>query len=252
MDHSNMTFSIQTAPAKINFRDDFVLRLKLLDNDNNPVEWPNCDFKIVFTTGENGWSYKQFVASCKSGVCHNCRLDYENTLLVIFDKHGLKAGRLWAELHTELPDSMFPDGFRHSVKPQPLPVELILGHGDGTDPINATLIAPYAVMTAYDMARSAGYGGTREDYVAQLVQLGDTAAMVSDFAAGKAKVADALTRRGYPTEADAPFDEMARTITGMSWGAGWSAATVALSETVKARLTDEEIAAITAKGCTIA
>lgn len=34
--------------------------------------------------------------------------------------------------------------------------------------------------------------------------------------------------------------------------AGWSAATVALSETVKARLTDEEIAAITAKGYTIA
>lgn len=31
------------------------------------------------------------------------------------------------------------------------------------------------------------------------------------------------TRRGYPTEADAPFDEMARTITGMSWGAGWFA-----------------------------
>lgn len=34
--------------------------------------------------------------------------------------------------------------------------------------------------------------------------------------------------------------------------AGWSAATVALAETVKARLTDEEIAAITAKGYTIA
>lgn len=201
---------------KINYRSDFDFILRLVDCEGREVGFPGYDWTARIYTGIEA---NAFVASCVGGVCTGCYND-NGRIHVVCDGHRLTPGRLNLEFVAELPEGIYPDGSRRHVTPAPLDIELVTGAGCCPSDIEVEAVIPYATVDAYDMARSAGYTGTREDYVAQLVQLGDTAAMVSDFAAGKAKVADALTRRGYPTEADAPFDEMARTITDMSWGAG--------------------------------
>lgn len=201
---------------RINYKSDFDFILRLEDCNGDAVGFPACDWTARLYTVSKANAY---VASCIGGVCANCFND-NGEIHVVVDGHRLGAGRLKVEFVFELPNRIYPDGSRREVTPVPLGIELVTGAGDCPTGIEVEAVVPYAVIDAYDMAREAGYAGTRDDYVAQLVQLGDTAAMVSDFKAGKSKVADALTRRGYPTDADAPFDEMAQTIEDMSWGVG--------------------------------
>lgn len=209
------------AARRINYKSDFDFIMRLTDCNGNAVGFPACDWTARLYTTSKANAY---VVSCVGGVCANC-YDDNGEIHVVVDGHRLGVGRLNVEFVFELPNRIYPDGSRREVTPVPLGIELITGAGDCTTGIEVEAVVPYAVIDAYDMAREAGYAGTRDDYVAQLVQLGDTAAMVSDFKAGKSKVADALTRRGYPTAADAPFDEMARTITDMDYRyTGWLSA----------------------------
>lgn len=130
---------------KINHKSDFTLALKLRAcKDGKPcgelveVPFSSHDWEARFWT----WSKANFfTASRKGGVNRNC-LDDGGRIRVVFDNHGLLAGRLWVEYTEWIPDSTYPDGFRKLVTSQPLDIELVKGPACPPGELEASIVTP--------------------------------------------------------------------------------------------------------------
>lgn len=212
---------------KVNYRDDLDFVMRLLDCDGNETGWPAYDWTARFWTDGYGLSRGRLnavTASCRGGECVNC-YDDSGRIHVVLDSHGLPPGRLNVEFTAELPDGVYPDGTKRVVVPAPLGIELVREAGGCPCGVEVEFVVPYAVVDAWMTAREAGFGGSREEYYAGLSMLPALSALTSDMARGKAEVAGALTRRGYPTDPAAALGEMAQTITGMDYSyRGWLSA----------------------------
>lgn len=204
---------------RINYKSDFDFVMRLKDASGKEVPFPDCDWDAMFWTSSKANAYR---ASCMDGVCVNCRKEADG-IRFIFDNHRLGMGTLKWEPHFEIPDAIYPDGARDTYKYEPLDIELVNGQSDcDTDVsvIEATLPAVY--LTAYDLAVRNGYTGTYEDFVAytnrfpQVVETSEAVnALLSDFADGKAMIADALTRQGVDTSASESMQTMADKVLGL-------------------------------------
>ena len=204
---------------RINYKSDFDFLMRLKDASGKEVPFPDCDWDAMFWTSSKANAYR---ASCMDGVCVNCRKEADG-IRFIFDNHRLGMGTLKWEPHFEIPDAIYPDGARDTYKYEPLDIELVNGQSDcDTDVsvIEATLPAVY--LTAYDLAVRNGYTGTYEDFVAytnrfpQVVETSEAVnALLSDFADGKAMIADALTRQGVDTSASESMQTMADKVLGL-------------------------------------
>lgn len=195
---------------------DFVLRLTECDKETGEpivVPFPDCDFTALFYTSSKANGY---TASRKNGVYTNCFKDGDG-IHFVFDNHHLGVGSLQWEPHFELPNSIYPDSVQDLFNRQSLGIELVSEPVDcnwGAAQIEVAIPAVY--LTAYDLAVKAGYAGTLEQYITYVndfPQVVETSKMLSrvlsDFAEGKAMVADALTRQGAETAPDEPMAVMA-------------------------------------------
>lgn len=191
---------------RINYKSDFDFILRLRDCKGDAVGFPGYDWEARLWTPQN--KANAYTASCKGGVCENCYND-NGEIHIVCDGHRLGLGQLCAELTVELPNGIYPDGYRKRVEPQLLDIELVSDAGDCPTEAQTEVAVAYAVIDAYDMAVASGYEGTREDYTASLRLLPGLAATVSDLRQGKREIAEALTEQGIPTAADAPMAEMA-------------------------------------------
>ena len=209
-----------------NYKSDFdaILHLYRCRKDDNgeevreEVDFPPYDWVARFYTSSKANAYSSkanaYIVSCIGGKCTNCFND-GGKIHAVFDSHRMGPGILNVEFVAQLPNSIYPDGLQQEVRPQPLDIELVSGMGDCGCRIDMSVVLPYAVVDAYDVAVAAGFEGTAEEYYAGLSLLPALSAATSDFAAGKAEVAAALRLQGIEaSEADSLHD-MARDIAAM-------------------------------------
>lgn len=190
---------------KVNYKSDFDLILHLetcVQNDDGTVErkdvgFPDHDFVATFWTASK---VNTFVASCINGVMTNCFND-GGQIHVVFDNHKLSKGRLMVELHTLLPNGIYPDGTQDIYEPHPLDIELVDGAGECPSRIQAEAALAVVYRSAYEDAVAAGYTGTQQEYaqlVAQLPQSVETAQSVAQSAVSletsSAKISDEAQR----------------------------------------------------------
>ena len=222
----------------INYKSDFDLILRLetcVHNDDGTEErtdigFPDCDFTATFWTASKVSTY---VASCIGGQMKNCFND-NGRIHVVFDNHKLSKGQLKVELHTSLPNGIYPDGTQDIYEPHPLDIELVDGAGECPTRIEVEASVAVVYRSVYEDAVNAGYEGSQQEYYQLLSQLPDSVQvasslrqsvedisnLVTDSARGKARVIAALARRGFTLPSDATYDEIADCIETMEWGEG--------------------------------
>lgn len=133
----------------VNYKSDFALLLRLYlckcGDDDAPAEkgveidFPAYDWEARYWT----WGKANvYTASCKGGVCTNCR-NKDGKILVVFNDHGLSPGPLNVEFTALLPDDLFPDGDRRTVVPGPLDVVLTKDAVCCPSIVEAEMILPY-------------------------------------------------------------------------------------------------------------
>ena len=205
---------------KVNYKSDFDFIMRLKDASGKDVPWPDCDWDILFWTSSKPNAYR---ASCIGGECVNCFRESDGSIHFVFDNHRMGKGTLHWEPHFRFPNDIYPDGIQDQFRKAQLGIELVDGDGDEVpDTPDVEVYMPAVYLTAYDLAVRNGYTGTYEDYVAytnrfpQIVESAETVnALLSDFADGKAMIADALTRQGVATTSDESMQTMADKVLGL-------------------------------------
>jgi hypothetical protein len=207
---------------KVNYKSDFDFIIKLKDPRDNTktVPFPECDFDSILWTSNKSTAYR---FSCQNGKYVNCFLETDGGLHVVVNNHRLGKGMLRWEPHFKFPNGLYPDFIRDTNNLELLGIELV----DWADscPLNAVEVEatlPAVYLTAYDLAVRNGYAGTYEDFVEytnrfpQVVESAETVnALLSDFADGKALIANALTRQGADTSASESMQSMADKVLGL-------------------------------------
>lgn len=205
---------------KINYRSDFDIVLKLKDpsDPKKTVPFPDCDFSAVFYT----WSRTKCYRIGRRGDEYtNCFPDSDGGIHVVFNDHDLGRGQLKWEPHFELPNDLFPDGIQDLFSKEALDITLVDGPGDfpANNEEEITMLVPYALLTAYDLARKAGYEGTIEDYEAALKDMPEVVktslavqGLVADADFGRRQIAEALRDKGQDVSDSMAYGEMAESI----------------------------------------
>lgn len=207
---------------KVNYKSDFDFIIKLKDPRDNTktVPFPECDFDSILWTSNKSTAYR---FSCQNGKYVNCFLETDGGLHVVVNNHRLGKGMLRWEPHFKFPNGLYPDFIRDTNNLELLGIELV----DWADscPLNAVEVEatlPAVYLTAYNLAVRNGYTGTFEEYVEytnrfpQVVENAETVnALLSDFADGKALIANALTRQGADTTSDESMQSMADKVLGL-------------------------------------
>ena len=209
---------------KINYKSDFDFIMRLKDASGKEVPWPECDWDALFWTSNKPNAYR---ASCIGGVYVNCFREADGSIHFVFNNHRMGKGTLHWEPHFRFPNDIYPDGIQDQFRKAQLGIELVDGDGDDvTDIPEVEVYMPAVYLTAYDLAVRNGYTGTYEEYVEytnrfpQVVESAETVnALLSDFADGKALIADALTRQGVATASDESMQTMADKVLGLQLAA---------------------------------
>ena len=198
---------------------DFILRLKDCKNKDIAVPFPECDWEIRFYTEAKNYFY---IASFRKGIYTNCFPTEDGGMHFVFDNHRLGVGTLKWEPHFELPNDIYPDNIQDLFSKESLDIELVDGPGDCPTTAEIEIMVPFVYISAYDLAVRNGYKGTLEEYTEyadrfpEVVETSDMIRrLLSDFDDGKARIADALTRQGEPTERDEPMSGMAEKLLGL-------------------------------------
>lgn len=145
---------------RVNYKSDFSVRLTPTDIDGNVQAIPDCDFDFVFTCGG-----REYVCSRKGDEYCRCRKDGD-TLVCVFDNHGLLPGVMFVMTRFYSPNALFPDGAQLLTTAQrALSVELVSYDEDDATEFDAEVTMPYAIITAYQMAVNAGYTGTEQEWL---------------------------------------------------------------------------------------
>lgn len=206
---------------RINYKSDFdfILHLKDCKDPEKAVPFPECGFDIRFWASNKANAY---IASYKDGVYTNCFRTEDGGMHFVFDNHRLGVGTLKWEPHFELPNDIYPDNIQDMFSKEPLDIELVDGPGDCPTTAEIEIMIPFVYISAYDLAVRNGYKGTLEEYIEyadrfpEVVETSDMIRrLLSDLDEGKARIADALTRQGEPTERDEPMSGMAEKVLGL-------------------------------------
>lgn len=128
--------------------------------------FPECDIRLVFECGG-----KKYICARESGKYINSSLNDDGTLTCIFDNHGLLPGVMKMSGSITLPDTSYPDGNKRIAIPvRYMDIELTNAGKDDAAEFSVDLVMPFAIITAYQMAVSAGYTGTEEDWIKLMMQ----------------------------------------------------------------------------------
>ena len=205
---------------KVNYKSDFDFIMRFKDASGNEVPFPECDWDVIFWTSSKPNAYR---VSCIGGKFVNCFREADGSIHFVFNNHRMGKGTLHWEPHFRFPNDIYPDGIQDQFRKAQLGIELVDGDGDDvTDTPDVEVYMPAVYLTAYDLAVRNGYTGTYEEYVQytnrfpQVVESAETVnALLSDFADGKALIADALTRQGVATASDESMQTMADKVLGL-------------------------------------
>lgn len=139
----------------INFKSDFCLRFRPVDDDGQPLPLPSCPWQIWLSVG-NPFSLgsDKFIASFDGTNFSNCRVA-DGTVLVFANNHGLPTGRLWVTFLSLKPDNDFPDGTMRVYSPRPTDITLVSGAGDSVPDAAVDVVANYLPVPYDDSALSA-------------------------------------------------------------------------------------------------
>lgn len=145
--------------GRINFESDFTLNLYL------PDEVGDKDFRIDFFT--NPQRVVRFTR--RNGVLStNLKDNGKGGFLCVFRRHGLQPGKLHSKAMYITETEISPDGEMVEVVPSCDQLELVRDAGDvGLEP-EVELIAPFTILTAYDLAVKHGFEGTEEEWLESL------------------------------------------------------------------------------------
>lgn len=209
---------ITIEPRRVNYESDFDFMLWFVREgpDGEPERFfPDYDFTGVLSSG------RRFLFSRKGGRYVNCRREGDG-LRVVCDNHGMAPGGVWLKVVAELPDGIYPDGFRREVSNAPSGIELVRGSGDGPTEMEVALTVPFVFRSAYDMAVDAGFEGTEDDFrratamvPAAVDVLRQVGALTSDWAEGRERIASSLRAQGVDASATDSFDALADKVRGL-------------------------------------
>lgn len=124
------------ATYEINYKSDFTLVMGFT-LAGVAVPLPVGNFRVVFRTQEYGTEYE---CSRINGEYVNCQDNGNDTLLCIFDRHGLRPGALRGEVFDYIPDTTFPDGSQLVVTPSLFDIELVEGAGNTSEGVTADVV----------------------------------------------------------------------------------------------------------------
>lgn len=124
------------ATYEINYKSDFTLVMGFT-LAGVAVPLPVGNFRVVFRTQEYGTEYE---CSRINGEYVNCQDNGNDTLLCIFDRHGLRPGALRGEVFDYIPDTTFPDGSQLVVTPSLFDIELVEGAGNTSEGVTAEVV----------------------------------------------------------------------------------------------------------------
>ncbi len=205
--------------TKINYRSDFDFILHLRTANGQEAGWPDYDWRARIYTSQK---VNAVIVSNIGGELTNCFND-NGSIHAVINNHRLTPGVLHIEFEALIPNGLYPDGDEKVVVPEDLDIELVRQASDCPTDIEITLILPYVLASAYDLASANGYEGTQEEYNTALTELPavvDTARMVesmlTDVAHGKAELADTLRRAGQDVADDAPLPVMAEAVRSLN------------------------------------
>lgn len=101
---------IKFIDAMPNYKDDFLLPIKLKGLNGNAVNPLDCDWRITLKSG-----YNEFVAERRDGVLQNCRISEADPelIVVVADFHHLgPCEDILADVLLFIPNADYPDGFQ--------------------------------------------------------------------------------------------------------------------------------------------
>ena len=159
----------------INYKSDFDFLMRLYScttaadgsHERVYIGWPTWDWVAKFWTSTKA---NNVVASCVGGVMTNCYRDGD-AIHIYCDNPRIGRGQLHVEFHALLPDKCYPDNTKDTYMSQALEVELVDGNPCCPSHAEVEVMLPFAVISAYDTARAAGFEGTAEEYYAGLAAL---------------------------------------------------------------------------------
>ena len=129
------------------------------------------------------------------GVCERCRVTSEGVLVSV-DGHGLRPGQVYAELTVRVPDADYVDGYRDISTTIYTGQTLRADMGELCE-LEADVVMP--LLTPYEVARQAGYAGTREEYDAALAAVPAAVAAAAELR----RVLELVESGGYCTKDEA-------------------------------------------------
>ena len=140
------------------YKSDFEIDLQLTLNGEVQDVPAGVPF-VVTVTGTMG-AFKAYYTGTQY---EGCAVDKDGkTIHVYVNNHHLGIGRLKVEVWLKFEDVNYPDGKDMHLVDK---TSFVLVRGNGQlDAATVEMALPFAVVTAYDVARSKGYEGTQEDF----------------------------------------------------------------------------------------
>lgn len=144
--------------AAWNYKSDFAIDLQLILNGEVQDLPAGVPF-VVTVTGNMG----TFEARYNGQNGKGCAVDEDGkTIHVYVNNHHLGIGRLTVDVWLKFEDANYPQGKDiHLIDRTSF--ALVRGNGQ-TDAVTVEMALPFAIVTAYDVARSKGYQGTQEEF----------------------------------------------------------------------------------------
>ena len=160
---------------RINYKSDFKLR----------EETKNIDTSVPFKFTYKTWSEPFFIASFDGHTYTNCKRMPDGKLMVIFNDHKLKPGKLLVMREYFLSDKDFSDGECHHVSYEDTGIELSLGKSDKID----VTIQVYPNYQKGEKGDKLTFKDLTPEDIAQLQKPASDAAIIAENSASKADTA---------------------------------------------------------------
>lgn len=125
--------------TRINYKSDFVFRLNLKWTGVDDGSLPDYDWTLRLWTLD---VTNPYIVARRNGAYINC-VERDGVIVAAIDNPGFRIGMLKGNLSEDIPDEMFPDGFRHEERPVNMDVELICGRSDDPTDAEVEILLPY-------------------------------------------------------------------------------------------------------------
>lgn len=132
----------------LQYRNDFLVRLRFESMEGTEVAPPGCDWEAKFSTSVFADTY---TAMCVGGTLVRARRE-DDTIIVALDGHGLMPGDLWLTFTADIPAMAYPDGLAHVNVRVPTGIHLTDGRNCGAAVSGISTVIIRLPLSASDLA----------------------------------------------------------------------------------------------------